>query len=128
MLRLELMPLVSDFGEGFYPQIEKIDPQTHLKFTRDDRIFGQFSNFPDTPDEQPKNIIRTRALPKGFTVRSANGLTCSRTDNTGQRIHWVYAEQLKTLKITRDASPINKAIMAYIYELPDDTRVLLRWD
>ena len=72
MLRLEVMPLVPDFGESLSHPLNKINPNTRLKFTRDYRIFGQLSNFPDTPDEQPDHIIQTQPLPDGFTVGSAS--------------------------------------------------------
>ena len=130
MLRLELMPLISDFGESLQNPFNKVNPNTRLKFTRDYRIFGQISNFPDTPDEPSTHTIKTRSLPEGFMVGSSSEEDCvtfGREDESGE-INWVSAKQLKTLNIPEDASPVNKAVKAYIDQLADDTTILLKWD
>jgi|SRR4051812_10841289 hypothetical protein len=130
MLRLELMPLIPDFGESLQHPMKQVNPYTHLKLTRDYRIFAQFSNFPDTFEEKSGTIIHTSALPEGFTIASASeedGVVFTREDESGE-ISWVYARELKTLVIPENTSPVNKAIKAYIDQLPDETQVLLKWD
>ena len=130
MLRLELMPLIRDFGESLRHPLGQVNPKTRLWLTRDYRIFGQISNFPDSPDEEPAQILQTSPLPDGFTVGSSteeDGIVFSRNDESGE-INWLYAKDLKTLKIPEDTSPVNKGIKAYIDQLPDDMPVLLKWD
>ena len=130
MMRLELMPLVPDFGESLQAPFTEIDPNVRLKFTRDDRIFDQFSNFPGANEEQLQHIIQTRPLPDGLTVATASeedGVTFGRRDESGE-MNWLFAWELKTLVIPEDASPVNKATKAYLDQLPDDAEVVLRWD
>ncbi len=129
MLRLELMPLVSDFGETLKHPIDQINPYTRLKFTRDYRIFAQLSNFPDSRGGFPDQSIKTRPLPNGLTIGTTidDEVTFSRNDESGE-MNWVYAKKLKTLDIPKDTSKVNKAIKAYIDQLSDNTPVILRWD
>ena len=133
MLRLKLMPLVKDFGEILDHPLGKLSPYTSLLFTRDYRIFGQFSHFPDSLDqecvvERPSSI-QVMSLPKGLKLVSVNedGRRTGRKDGCGYEIVFVQAEQLKSLIIPEDTSPTNKAIIAYIRELPDDTIVIMEW-
>ena len=123
------MPLVADFGESLAHPRGKINPYTHLKFTRDYRIFEQLSNFPDSSDNPPLSIIQTSPLPDGLTIGNASeedGVILGRDDEPGE-INWVYAKELKTLRIHDNTSFINKAIKAYLDQLSDDTPVILKW-
>lgn len=130
MLRLELMPLIPDFGESLQPPLGQVNPKTRLWFTRDYRIFGQFSNFPDSPEESPAQILQTSSLPDGLTVGSSSeedGVTFGRNDESGE-INLVYASDLKKLQIPEDTSAVNKGVKSYIDQLPDNVPVLLKWD
>jgi hypothetical protein len=130
MLRLEIMPLVPDFGESLSSLLGQVNPKTRLMFTRDFRIFEQFANFPGAVNKTPTNVIKTSLLPGDLTVASVseeNGVTFNRNDEYGE-ISWVHGKELKTLHIPDDTSPINKAIKAYIDQLPDEIPILLRWE
>ncbi len=131
MLRLKLMPLVRDFGETLHHPLGVLRPQTHLVFTRDYRIFGQFSNFPDDPGDapQPRHIIVRALLPELKIVMLSEGEEAkyTRTDQAGYEMAMITARHLKTLIIPEDASFINKAIKAYINELANETFIILGW-
>jgi hypothetical protein len=131
-LRLNLMPLVPDFGETLQHPCGLLHPKTHLVCTRDYRIFGQFSNFPDDPSYavRPKHI-EVAELPEGLkiVVLSEDAEPeHTRTDAAGYDMTIVSAAQLKDLDIPHDAHPNNKAIKAYIDQLPDETPIILGWE
>lgn len=133
MLRLELMPLILDFGESFQHRSEQVNPRTRLLFTRDYRIFGQFSNFPESPESPPAQILQTKTLPDGFTVgisSEEDGVTFGRFghDEEFGEINWIYAGDLKRLLIPEDTSSVNKGIKSYVDQLQNDVPVLLRWE
>jgi hypothetical protein len=133
MLRLKLMPLVKDFGETLNPPLGKLSPYISLLFTRDLRIFGQFSHFPRSLDQgyvaKRSTPIQVMSLPKGLKLISADedGRRVGRKDVFGYEIVFVQAEQLKSLIVPEDTTTTNKATIAYIQELPDDTVVIMEW-
>jgi hypothetical protein len=51
----------------------------------------------------------------------------TREDHYGAALTFVYAGQLRTLKVPDNASPRNKAIKAFVDALPDDTPIILMW-
>ncbi|HWB33763.1 MAG TPA: hypothetical protein VG753_00360 [Candidatus Paceibacterota bacterium] len=109
-----------------------LHPKTQLVFTRDYRIFGQFSNFPDEPAEaaRPKHV-EVSALPeelKIIVLSEETGTEYTRTDEVGYDMAMVSAKQLKDLDMPGDATPNNKAIKAFIDQLADDTPVILGWE
>ncbi len=131
MLRLKLMPLVKDFGETPEHPLGVLHPKTQLIFTRDNRIFGQFSNTPSasTYARRPEHI-KVSPLPgelKMVVLREDAEPEYTRTDEAGYEMGMVVAKQLKELDMPRDSSPNNKAIKAFIDQLEDDTPVILGW-
>ncbi len=55
------------------------------------------------------------------------GIERHRDDKYGTELTFVYAEQLKSLKVENGASPKNRAIKVFIEALPDDTPIILLW-
>lgn len=131
MVRLILMPLISDFGESFEFSSKlsfPLSPRTRLVFTRDHRIFEQFSNFPDKETKQA--VVSPKELPAGVTIAAIEDdkEVASRMDGLGEPITFVKAKELKRLQLPDDSSQTDKAIKAYIDILPPDIYVVLMWD
>lgn len=92
-----------------------------LSFDRDYEIFGQLiDSFGDKP------TIQVNSIPPQMWVEGA-GIARTRVDGYGNKLTFVYAQQLKRLLVPSDASPWNRAIMAFIEALPDDTPIILYW-
>jgi hypothetical protein len=131
MLRLKLMPLVEDFGEFLEHPLGVLHPKTQFVFTRDYRIFGQFSNMPgDATDAARPKHIEVSPLPGEIKIIVLSEYTepeHTRTDAAGYDMAMVSAKQLKGLDMPDDTSPNNKAIKAFIDQLPDDTPIILGW-
>lgn len=133
MIRLKIMPLVSDFGEILHHPLGTLNPLTQLVFTRDNRIFEQLSHFPDSTGKEsitrPKHI-QVAKLPPGLRIvvlHEDSDSEYTRTDELGYEMTLASAKQLKGLVIPNDTSPTNKAIKAYLDQLPDDTFIILGW-
>lgn len=130
MVRLVVMPLVRDFGEFLAHPCGVLRPQTQLVFTRDYRIFSQFSHCCAPAIAEQPGHIQVKALPpdlKMIRVHEDMETEYTRQDDLGHDFVYVLAEQLKTLKITEDANPTNRAIKAYIDQLPDEMEIVLGW-
>ena len=96
-----------------------------LSFDRDYKIFGQLTDV----GEGNKPTIKANPIPPQMWVDTYEdeGIERRREDKYGTELTFVYAQQLKKLKIANDASPKNKAIKAFIEALPDDTPIILLW-
>ena len=129
-VRLKLMPLVLDFGETLERPTGAICPNTNLVFTRDYRIFGQFSNFMDSDEDAPKKRhIVSLPLPeklKLIVLCEERKAKQTRTDCMGD-IEYVTAKQMKTLILPSDTTKNNKAICAFVQMLDDKTPIILYW-
>ncbi|MDO8407697.1 MAG: hypothetical protein Q7S95_00460 [bacterium] len=130
-IRLKLMPLVRDFGEILEHPLQVLHPNTALVLTRDYRIFGQLSNFPDTDrDARRPRHVRVNSLPPGLKIIVTSedfGTVYTREDEAGYEMGLVSAKVLKKLVIPDDTSPTNKAVKAYIDQLQDDTPIITGW-
>ncbi len=96
-----------------------------LSFDQSYEIFGQLTNV----GEGNKPTIKADPIPPQMWVETyeVEGIRRRRDDKYGAELTFVYAERLKKLKVTDDASPKNKAIKAFVEALPDDTPVILLW-
>lgn len=99
-----------------------------LGFDRDYRIFGQLTGCGEHGGKI-KPTIKTNPIPPQMWVETYEdeGIERTREDKYDTELTFVYAKQLKKLKIEDNASPRNKAIKAFINALPDDTPVILQW-
>lgn len=97
----------------------------YLSFDRDYEIFRQIIDFSDGN----KPTIKANPIPPQMWVEiyEEEGTKQSRDDKYGTELTFVYAQQLKKLKVANDASPKNKAIKAFVEALPDDTPIILLW-
>ena len=95
-----------------------------LRFDRDYEVFGQLIKI---DDKEP--VIKTHPLPPQMWVHvyGEEGLRRTREDSYGSELTFVYAQQLKRLKLPQDVSSYNKAIKAFIDALPDDIPFILWW-
>jgi len=132
MVHLKIMPLVPDFGECLDHPLKVLRPQTQLMLTRDYRLFAQFSNFiGSVADVSNPRHIKVSPLPPELKIALDNKQgeeRGTRKDAYGQDISWTFAKQMKKLQIPEDTSAINKAVKAYIDELPDDMPVITEWE
>lgn len=96
-----------------------------LSFDRDEEIFDQLIDV----GRGNKPTIKTSPIPPQMWVETYEdyGIKRRRDDKYGIELTFVYAEQLKKLKIGKDANAKNKAIKAFIDALPDDTPIILLW-
>jgi hypothetical protein len=95
-----------------------------LRFDEDHSVFLQINGF----DGKTKPTIKVEKLPAALWVETyeEGGIHKSRTDRSGAEITFAYAYELKKLDVSK-STPKNKAIVAFIGSLPDDTPVLLFW-
>ena len=96
-----------------------------LSFDRDYEIFGQLSDV----GEGNKSTIKANPIPPQMWVETYEdeGIKRHRDAKYGTELTFIYAERLKKLKVSDDASPKNKAIKAFVEALPDDTPIILLW-
>ena len=96
-----------------------------LIFDQDHEIFGQLIDC----GEGNKPTIQVNPIPPQMWVEiyGDEGIERTREDNYGTELTFVYAQQLKKLKVSDGASSKNKAIKAFIDALPDDTPIILEW-
>ena len=97
-----------------------------LSFDRDYELFGQITEIKIGGSEP---TIKPLAIPPQMwvTIYGDEGLDRTRTDKYGTELTFVYAKELKKLKLPEDVSARNRAIKAFIDALPDDTPIILWW-
>jgi hypothetical protein len=131
MIRLKLMPLVPDFGEFLDHPLGVLCPMTQLIFTRDNRIFEQFPHFPESDMGASQSChIQVSPLPPSLQIIELSEEQAgqrTRQDAMGCDIMTTSAKELKKLIVPEDTTAINKAIKAYIDQLPDDTSIIMEW-
>ncbi len=105
-----------------------------LAFDRDYEVFGQLRDLSNYRRHGLDNIpvrptIKVIPIPSQMWIDIYwdGGIKKMREDGRGDELTFVYAEQLKKLKVPDDASPKNKAIKAFIDALPNDTPIILQW-
>ena len=73
--------------------------------------------------------IEMNLLPPKIKLKFHNGgrLVTTRKDRNGQVLKYTHAKYLKELPIPANTHVFDKAIMAYIKALPDETEIILYW-
>jgi len=106
-------------------QRTKVLCRNRLSFDTDYEVFLQINGF----DGKTKPTIKVNPIPAALWVETyeEEGIRKRRTDKLGAEITFVYAEDLKGLH-TFNSSPLNKAINAFVWMLPNDTPILLLWE
>lgn len=99
-------------------------PKTQLEFDQDYEILGQLT---DTLDGE--TTIKARPIPPQLWVDiyEEKGRRRIREDRYDEELTFVYAYQLKKLKMPEGASHYAKAVKAFIDALPDDVPIILWW-
>ncbi len=122
-LDLTLLPLrdASSIGEKSVLCYDRLD------FDRDYRIFNQIC--PESGDTSVKRTVDPLPIPPQMWVETyeGEGIRRTREDKYGTNLTFIYAQKLKKLKLTPDATPKNKAIKAFVDALPDDIPIILFW-
>ncbi len=105
-----------------------------LAFDQDYRIFGQLIDLSyrrqgEQDDIPASPTIKVTPIPPQMWVEiyEDGGVERTREDMYDNGLTFVYAEQLKKLKIPDNSSPKNKAIKTFIDALPDNTPIILQW-
>ncbi len=119
--RLTLLPLGGPEEMG-YKSVSCFDL---LSFDKDYDIFGQLNYRAGGG----KPTIKAKPIPPQMSVVTYDddGIRHICEDNYGDRLTFVYAKQLKRLKMG-DTTPKNHAIKAFINALPDDIPIILLWE
>jgi hypothetical protein len=99
--------------------------RNRLSFDTDYEVFLQLNGF----DGKTKPTIKVNPIPAALWIETyeEEGIRKRRTDKLGEEITFVYAEQLKTLNVS-NSSPLNKAIVAFLQHLPNNTPILILWE
>ena len=95
-----------------------------LRFDQDYKLFGQIMEI-----DGSEPTIKSLAIPPQMwvTTYEDEGLNRTRTDKYGTELTFVYAKELKKLRLPEDVSALNQAIKTFIDALPDDTPIILFW-
>lgn len=110
-----------------------LHPLTQMVFTRDYRIFGQFSNFPDDKSAAMRQgHIKSVASPSTLHVMVAHqdkelGTEYIPVDGKSQTMSIVKAGQLKDLDMPCNTTANNMAIKAFVDQLADDIPIIICW-
>lgn len=99
-----------------------------LSFDRDSSIFGQLVDLTER-GQSTKPTIKVHPIPPQMWVDTYEdgGIERTREDPYGDELTFVYAQQLRELKIQETASAKNKAIKAFVDALPDNFPIILLW-
>jgi len=105
-----------------------------LRFDQDYRIFGQLTNLSSYREDERSDIpakptIKVNPLPPQMWAETYEdeGTKRTREDPYGEELTFVYAQQLKKLRLPSNASLKNKAIKAFVDALPDNIPIILDW-
>jgi hypothetical protein len=111
-------------GEGSVPIVHLYD---RLHVGQDYAILGQLT---DMIDDVPTTIRGQTLSPETWVVEyneAEERMMETREDAWGNELTFVYAEDLKRLRMPERISPWNRAIMAFINALPNNTPIILMW-
>lgn len=77
--------------------------------------------------ELPRKVIKDRRLPVGVRVAKHHddGIRFTEKDAYGAPLWYTTAKEFRKVRLSTDVSPRNKAIVAFIGSLPDDTPIIL---
>ena len=103
-----------------------VSPKKILSFIDDYQIFGQLMNLGREREDIPKNpTITTKPIPENLWIKNDKDKIIE--DAYGEELTFVSAQQLKQLKMPKDAHQKNIEIKAFIDNLPDNTPIILYW-
>ena len=107
-------------------QETRILGMTVIELHQDYRILGQIG---DVGDGTSDVVVKAQPLPPQFWFEylGEEAIERTREDRNGAPLTFVYAEELRKVKLPEDSSPWNKAVFAFIKALPRDTPIILMW-
>jgi len=97
------------------------------------RIFAQLRDVSGCvePGEFKSSVrIPTQPLPPGQTIgvlSEEKGMEGRFDDQEGEPLRFAYVRNLKKVRVPKDSPPVNKAVFAYLRELPDHYLCVLFW-
>jgi hypothetical protein len=96
-------------------------PTATLRFDRDLGLFGQLS--------QEASPCLVQVLPEGLKVGRYEdaGLAFTDMDRYGKPLTFTTSSTLQKLRVPENLAPWNRAILAFLFALPPDSRVVLYW-
>jgi len=104
-----------------------------LNFHRNYKIFGQIENvepsYEGSMPEEVETTIHTSPLPhdKKVYIYRDEGAEATSTNNYGERFRYTTAEEMSKLQLPENATPTDKAIMAYVRALNPDMPIIIEW-
>ena len=96
-------------------------PTASVYFERDMRLLSLFSR------EATPCIVRPMPQELKIGNYEDNGLQFHDLDRYGRPLTWISSSDLKKLTVPFEISPWNRAVLAFLSELPDDRRIVLYW-
>lgn len=104
-------------------------PLDQLEVDQDYRIFGQLFNFfADCLEDGVSTICKITPLPAQLWIMvsiDSESIEKTRTNPYGDELGFMYAKDMKKLKLPKDVSCHMRAVKAFIDELADDTPIVL---
>jgi len=97
-----------------------VHPNNALRTGQNSEIIGQL-----IPIGGNKPTLRTQAIPAGTWVDINDNDT--REDEYGDELKFIYAQELKKLKLPEDASYLIRAIKAFVDALPNEAPIIIYW-
>jgi hypothetical protein len=96
-----------------------------LRLCRDYRLFSHFGNIGRT---EVKPVVEPMPLPKQTLLEwyGDEGLERRSNDPYGTPLTYIFAREFCKIKLD-NLNPWNKAVIAFIQSLPEDTPVVLWW-
>lgn len=123
-LSLNIFPVVgAPMGA---PGAERFYCFERLNFQDDSEFFDQITRRYDCTRKPA--VITRHPIPNGskIVIYEEEGIVETCGDMYGDELTFVYAKELKALKVS-DTTEWNRAVMAFVRALPDDTIIFLMW-
>src|SRR5262245_22310668 len=108
-------------ASSFRERHSELLPTATLRFERDPGLFTLLS--------QAAEPCLVRPMPSGLKVGNYedDGLRFTDVDRGGQPLTFMTPPDLRALSPPPDLSPWNRAVLAFLLALPDETRIVLYW-
>lgn len=108
-------------ASGFRERRDELLATASIRLERDPRLLALLS-----ADAEPCVV---RLLPDGLKVGhyEDEGLRYDTSDRYGKPLTYTTSAELRTLRAVEDLSEWNRAALAFVLNLPPDTRIILYW-
>jgi hypothetical protein len=115
-------PAQRELDRGYRFTIDRLEYRGRSTWDfRDSALLAQLA-----PDSEPCLV---QPLPPGLKVghHEDEGLRWDEVDRQGQPLTFTTSTALRRLRLPDDLSPWNRAVLAFLWALPPDSRIILYW-